>query len=319
MNNSDSKNSRLAKIAFLYYEKGMNQQEIAKATGVTRTLISRLLSEAKERNIVSFHIKYPWRSVILEEKLKYVTGLKEVLVVADSDAPSDGGEYEMGLLAAAYFDSHVQNGDVIGISWGTTLHHMVTHLDPRHLSKSKVVQLIGASGTETRPLDGPMLARILSEKIGAEFYPLHAPLIVENAIVRDSLMHDRTIKSTLTVAGRANIAWVGIGSPTQRGYSMLREGYLSEQDISYLVEKGAVGDVCAQLFDIQGNYMEELDLNRRTIGIDLTNLRNVETVVGVAGGKAKREAVLGAVRGKHITVLITDSVVAEYILKHYQM
>jgi DNA-binding transcriptional regulator LsrR (DeoR family) len=37
-------------------------------------------------------------------------------------------------------------------------------------------------------------------------------------------------------------------------------------------------------------------------------------VIGVAGGEAKAEAILGALRGGHVNVLVTDDVTARKVL-----
>jgi DNA-binding transcriptional regulator LsrR (DeoR family) len=317
MNDTDSKNARLAHIAHLYYEEGLNQQEIAKITSVTRTMVSRLLSEAKDKGIVYFDIKYPWRSLELEEKLKQITGLKDAFVIVDTKNTIEKKQLELGLIAASYFNAHVSDGDIIGISWGSALHHMVSQLATKNYKKSGIVQLIGATGTEAKPLDGPMLARMLSEKLGCDYYPLHTPLIVKSPAIREALMQDPTIENTLLKGAHAKFAWVGIGSPKMPGYSMFREGYLTSKDIDYIVANGAVGDVCAQLFDINGTTLEHLEINRRTVGITLDELSKVEYIVGVAGGTAKNEAVLGAVRGKHVNILITDKEVAEFLINNY--
>ncbi|NOK59919.1 MAG: sugar-binding transcriptional regulator [Chloroflexi bacterium AL-W] len=63
--------------------------------------------------------------------------------------------------------------------------------------------------------------------------------------------------------------------------------------------------MCAQHYDINGRLLDT-DLNKRVIGIGLETLRSIETVVAVAGGQEKVKAILGAIRGKYIDILITD-------------
>ena len=50
---------RLVEIARLYYEKDFTQAEIAKAVGVSRPVVSRLLSEARQRGIVRIEVRSP--------------------------------------------------------------------------------------------------------------------------------------------------------------------------------------------------------------------------------------------------------------------
>jgi len=51
------------------------------------------------------------------------------------------------------------------------------------------------------------------------------------------------------------------------------------------------------------------------IGMELRQLRSVARSVGVAGGRRKFGAILGALRGRWVNVLITDRRTAERLLK----
>ena len=54
--------SLLADVAEMYYLEQKNQAEIAKAVGVTRSMISRMLTEARESGIVEIRIQRPLQS-----------------------------------------------------------------------------------------------------------------------------------------------------------------------------------------------------------------------------------------------------------------
>jgi deoxyribonucleoside regulator len=72
--------------------------------------------------------------------------------------------------------------------------------------------------------------------------------------------------------------------------------------------------MCGQFFDTQGKIMD-VELNQRSIGIGLSTLQNIDPVVAVAGGEAKAEAILGALRGRFLNVLITDDAAALKVLE----
>jgi DNA-binding transcriptional regulator LsrR (DeoR family) len=69
--------------------------------------------------------------------------------------------------------------------------------------------------------------------------------------------------------------------------------------------RGAVGDICFRFYDADGQPIKS-PLMKRVIGIDLGKLRACKRVVGVAGGMQKLHAILGALRGGLIDILITD-------------
>jgi deoxyribonucleoside regulator len=52
------------------------------------------------------------------------------------------------------------------------------------------------------------------------------------------------------------------------------------------------------------------------VGISPQALRNIDTVIGMAGGADKIEAITGALRGGFINILVTDELTAERVLEH---
>ena len=52
---------------------------------------------------------------------------------------------------------------------------------------------------------------------------------------------------------------------------------------------------------------------RRTISIDPALLRGVKRVIAVAGGMDKTDAIIGALRGGYVNMLVTDITTAQAI------
>ena len=137
--------------------------------------------------------------------------------------------------------------------------------------------------------------------------------MVRDVHAREILLQQPHIAQTLARAREADIALVGIGTPTPEGNSLLRAGYVDTKTLAELRRGGAVGDVCARHYDVNGRMLDA-EINHRIIGIELQALHEIDRVIGVTGGKGRAAAVLGAIRGKHINVLVTDDATAEGIL-----
>jgi len=75
-----------------------------------------------------------------------------------------------------------------------------------------------------------------------------------------------------------------------------------------------VGDILGQFFDADGAVID-LPIHERRIGIDLSDLVNIPKVVGVAGGLHKTEAILGALRGRFLDILVTNELTALALLE----
>jgi deoxyribonucleoside regulator len=314
MHLDDTRAIFLARVASLYYDQNQSQQEISKELGVSRSAISRFLTEARERGIVEIIVHYPWRtSPLLEQALKSTFNLKAVRVLKTENKSYEEMLQGLGTLAAQFLDNVLQDGMIIGISWGTALYQMIRAMQPRNLPGVEIVQLIGATGSENVPTDGPILARLLTDRLGGFPRYLHAPLIVENEAVRETLLQTRNIQETMARAAQADVALIGIGCPNSELYSLKRAGYVDETETQHIRAAGVVGDICGHHYSLAGEWLD-IDINRRAVGINLDALLNIDTVIGVAGSSRKGAAILGALRGHYINVLITDEQAAQKIL-----
>jgi DNA-binding transcriptional regulator LsrR (DeoR family) len=318
MQPDDTRTVFLARVASLYYDQKKSQEEISKELGVSRSAISRFLTEAHERGIVEIIVHYPWRtSSSLEQELISTFNLKAVRVLKTEDKSYEEVLQGLGTLAAQFLDNVLHDGMIIGISWGTALYQMIRAMQPRNLPGVEIVQLIGATGSENVPTDGPILARLLADRLGGFPRYLHAPLIVENEAVRTTLLQTRNIQETLARAEQADVALVGIGCPNSELYSLKRAGYVDEAETQHIRAAGVVGDICGHHYSLAGEWLD-IDINHRAVGISLDTLSMIDMVIGVAGGSRKGAAILGAIRGGHINVLITDERAAQKILALHQ-
>ncbi len=315
MINHDVRMATLSRVASLYYDQKMTQQEISEITGIARPIISKMINEARDKGIVKITVQYPWTSKELEKALMDTFGLKDAMVMVSDAKTYDEMLTGLGTLVAAYFNQILRDNMVIGISWGSALQHMIKALQPRNVSNVEVVQIIGASGTENNLTEGPLLAQLLSTRLNSACRYLHAPLVVENKVIHDGLLEERGIRETLNRAKSADVALVGIGSVDRDLFPLKRSGYITEIERQKLVADGAVGDICGQYYSLDGQWLDT-EINHRIIGIDLQTLTQIETVIAVAGDIRKGDAILGALHGKYIDVLATDAQTAQYVLDH---
>jgi deoxyribonucleoside regulator len=304
----------LAQVAHLYYEEDMTQDEIARRVGTSRSTVSRMLQEARDAGVVEITVHYPWKTVPeMAEELVARFDLRHAQVLLGRGRSYDEILRGMGALAARYIESIIVEDTVLDISWGKAVHSTVRALRPQVRLPITVVQMVGAVGEGDPMIDGPDLARLLATVYGGEHRYLHAPLIVEDVHAREILLGEPRISETLALARLADVALVGIGAPQPEVYSLLRAGYVDQEALDRLVAQGVVGDICARHYDADGHVLD-IDLNRRIVGIELEALDHIGQVIGVAGGEAKAQAILGALHGGHVNVLITDDAAARKVL-----
>lgn len=310
---SENRDDLLTRVASLYYEHDYSQQQIADLVNTSRSNISRLLKEAKQKGLVEIRIHKRIPTVpSLEREFQDRFGLHQAMIVDSSIGDTTERLAAAGQLAAWYLDEILRPDNILAIAWGTGVAAAVEAMAMHPVMHVQVVQMIGSVGSRVSDTDGPELARKLANKLGGQYHYLHAPLFVDNQTVRDMFLEQPTIKATLELARKAHVALVGIGTTEPEAASFLRAGHLTLKQLEELRAQGAVGESSGKHFDINGRG--NFDINHRVIALSLNDLKRVPYVVAVACGYLKRRSILGAIRGGYVKALATDSLTAQAVL-----
>lgn len=305
----------ITEVARLYYEFDQTQEKIAHRLGISRSGISRLLTEAKRSGVVQVRVANPLTaSSTLEEKFERAFGLKKAIVVPVQ--PSQNPLPAVAQAAADYMAFVVTDGDIIGVSWGASLLAMADYLEelPRQrLSGVRVVQVKGSVAGYPKATHSLEIAMSFGRAFNAEVVPLPVPVVVDSPEAKAVVEMDRGVRSVLDLGKEARVAVFGIGYPGDNAM-LVEAGFLTTRQMGELRKGGAVGDIYARYFSIDGVLCNE-ELDQRTIGLRLEELRLKEFSIGVAAGIHKAPAIVGALRGRYVNVLATDEPTALEVLK----
>jgi deoxyribonucleoside regulator len=303
--NKLSRRDLLIEVAKMYYIENASQEEIGRATGFSRSNISRLLKACLDEKIIEFRINdTSFKGLELQEQIKKMYGLQKVIVVP-TETSSEKTKLSVAQAAANYLESVLDNGMLVGIAWGTTLYHLVQNFQPKKYFTADVIQLLGGIGSKSLDTDGQVLARNLANKLHGDCYLLQNPLFVQSKLLKDMLMQEPHIKHHFALFRKTDIALIGIGSNIPEHSAVYRSGYITKKESERLIKMGATADICGYKVDIYGNICS-ISLCEKIIGIDLTQLIKIPLVIGVASGVEKAEAVMASLRGKYIKVLVVD-------------
>jgi len=312
---TDTEFSRLLhKVARAYYDDGLTQQQIGERFGLSRVKVSRLLRSAREEKIVQITIAPPQSSnAQIEQQLEQKYGLKEALVVTPSSYAPATLVSELGPVAAACLTRGLQGNEVVAVSWGTAVLAVVDALQPASLPEVRVVQLIGGLGELEAKTHGADLVRRMAQALGAKPRLIHAPGIVKDKTVRDALVMDAQVSDTLELAGRADVALVGLGVLAPDSTLLAGGNTLTAAEVGELRAAGVVGDIALQFFDRAGGKVAH-PIHERIVGTSLETIKGIPRVIGVAGGKEKVAVIRAALCGGLINVLVTDDQAASELL-----
>lgn len=302
----------MVQVAKLFYDLEMNQSDIARETGLTRWQVSRLLREARECGVVRIEIiARSTRLPHLEAELQRRYGLREALVVADSE--QDSALNSVTQVAARYLCNLQPAPDLIGVSWGRTLTKMAQWLTPRWNEALNVVLLNGAINTRSVGEPSHNVAERFAMAARGHATLLPVPAILGNARTREALEQDPIIASVLRLGEQAPMACFSLGELSTRSV-LLESGYVDEPLIQELARRGAVGDIMGRFIGADGQVvMPELD--DRTLGLRPEALRHKAWSIAVCVGAAKHAVVLACVRAGYANVLATDEATARFLLE----
>ncbi len=306
----------IVKIASMYYEEGLTQAEIARQRGVSRSLISKILMDAKNEGIVEVIINSENAYTTgLERKLEKQFNLKNAIIIDSFNLSHDEIKKMASQQAALYLKSIVEDYRSIGISWGNSLRGLVDHFPFMNHPDVTVIPLIGGLSDDYFDIQSNQLSYDLARKMRGKAKYLYAPALVSNQMIHEELSNNRAIQSVLEEGRFVELALIGISSLDQET-NMRRIGYLSVDDVSELTNKEVVGVINSRFFDKNGVEVEA-DINQNVLGLSLTDLSKIPLIMTVVYGDRKAEAVKTALENQLINVLVTTDTLAEKLLNEF--
>jgi DNA-binding transcriptional regulator LsrR (DeoR family) len=134
-----------------------------------------------------------------------------------------------------------------------------------------------------------------------------------NSKLAKEMVKEDFYKEAFEQIKECNIAIMGIGELSEKS-TMVTEGYLSKCDRDMLCQSGYVGDICFNHYKINGEF-GTVQLQNRVMGVDMERLQKMPTVIAIAGGEQKADAVFGALNTDCIDILIIDTSIAKELEK----
>lgn len=315
-NEYSSERDELARSAALaYYVQGQTMEAIRRRMGVSRSTVSRLLSYARKRGIVTISVQTSNKPhTRLERQLQERFGVNVDIVELPPDTTQNRVLETVTKTAAQILEQIVQDNEIIGIAWGNTTTEMAAHVGQMDVENVTLVQLNGAASTETSGIAhvGGILAR-MAYQWKANIVQFPVPAFFDNPATKKALWREGSVQRVLNWQEKCTLAVFSVGALRAEIPShVYAAGYLTRSELNKLALDKVVGDVCTVLIRPDGSW-SDISLNKRATGPSPEQLRHIPRRLCVVAGKAKAQSLLGALNAGVVTDLVCDKEIAERV------
>ncbi len=299
----------ILRCAWLYHDDHLTQEQIAERFKISRSTVSRALSEAERLGIVRVVITEPLPEALrLETALAERYGVTSIVGISQSE---DDPRQAAGRAAARTLETLVLQDDItIAMGWGRTLAAMLPYLQPR---KTRSVTIVGAIGhaLSNEPTRSLSVVQELGTKFSAEVQWVPAPLYSIGSEVTQALVNNVAVARVLSRARNADVIFASIGQ-AELTNPLIAKGMLTPKVMKQILRKGGVGDILANFYDASGNAVIIPEFE--PVGLRLDDVRSANRVIGVAAGIERVPAIQAALAAGFVSELITDDKTAEALL-----
>ena len=302
------KQKKLAYVARRYYLEDQRQSDIARELGVSRPMVSRMLSEARELGVVEIVIHEPGtQAARLLEQLERSHAIRGGILVeegTDDDATNQ-------LLSQGAVDLLRQIGTRrLGVGWGYLIGQLVTWLEENPQPESTVTDicpLVGNASIPARNYQSNENVRLMAQQLGAAPHFLYLPALPDSLEEKRLLCSSEIYRQIHQQWQQIDTALVNIGDyPSSPDFaSLVRYGSLLQQ-------QHACGRMLVYYFNETGTIIQsEQDF---AIQVPLETLMQCPNIIGVCSANTSAKALRGALRTGAFTHIVARAALVQTLL-----
>ncbi len=304
MSLNEKKIARLTKVARMYYEADLSQNEIARDIGVSRPMVSKLLREAKELGIVTVKINnLQSKKTILMEKIASYFNLKDVIIISEEDQKQ---EFMSEIAKLLKRESPIR----VGIGCGSVIGEFTDYIENGYkiTVTGEIFPLIGGFKATYRSYHTDELVRSIAAGSDLKANYLYLPALLasseEKSLYKATELYQK-IESLWEISD-INLLNISTIYTTPDLATSIRFG-------SKLGAEGCVGRFLAHYYDIDGNFIEAKE--DIVIQAEVEKLAASKDNVALCLKNNQEQAIIGALNTKLFTKIIITEQTAEKIVE----
>jgi DNA-binding transcriptional regulator LsrR (DeoR family) len=299
-----------ARICWQYFKEGQTQELIAQRLGLTRTKVNRIIGRALDSGLVRITIESHFAPCAeLESQLVKRFRLQRAIVVP-SPAPDVDVRTVVGAAAGWFVSETLGPDDMLGITWGGTIHAAARNIN-RRPARNIVVSLVGgvARSGPINPYDN---AAMMARALGAPCRYVTAPMLADSPKLRAAFMQSESVAHVFALVPKISMALLSAIDLTSESKALEYE-VISRDQWTMLRKDGLVGDIAGQYLDANGHSVPN-SISELVVAPPLQDLKRIKLIVLAAGGAHKTPVILAGIRAGLCHVLITDEAAALALL-----
>ncbi|MFT8872313.1 MAG: sugar-binding domain-containing protein [Sporolactobacillus sp.] len=325
----DIMSSRYHVLQSLHFLQPIGRRALASQLGMTERVLRGEVTFLSQQGLIrmassGMYLTSQGEAVVkaLSQTMKSISGLKEmerqlesrlgvskaVIVSGDSDRYALV-KNEIGFACVKAIESCLEAHNVIAVTGGSTLAAAAEMMHPfkKYHEDLLFVSARGGLGEKVENQANSICAK-MAERAEGRYHLLHVPDQLSDESYH-SLMEEPSVSQVLQLLHRATIVVHGIGSAKP----MAIRRRAGEEVLNKIDSAHAVAEAFGYFFDRTGRVIHKV----RTIGLQWEDLFGARSVIAIAGGKSKAEAIKAYFKRGPDSVLITDEGAAQEILKNF--
>ncbi|MFC6175415.1 sugar-binding transcriptional regulator [Companilactobacillus huachuanensis] len=304
--------SLLVDLAQDYYLKHLNLGDISKKYNISRYKISKYLSEAIDKKIVTINISSPFsRSSDLESKLRLNFPHHNFYVLKNTEDIAHEND-RFYSFAAKYLQDLIDGKKTIGLTWGDTIYHVIDSFQTTARDNVVFTQFIGENGKRNSLSGTTPLVQKAASRYNGKYRTIEAPLYILSSDVRNLLAQEPAIQPTLTAAQGLDLIFTSVG--TLDSVNSIGAWNNSREILFPNVAPDKVAAMAyGRPIDKSGKLLVDED-NDKVFGLSLKKILTIPNRVTIVNDKFKSSALCATLKGNYFTDIILNEPTANKLL-----
>lgn len=302
----------LVDLAQDYYLNHLNLGEISKKYNISRYKISKYLTEAVDKKIVTINISSPFsRSTDLESRLNKAFPNANFYVLKNTEDIAHEND-RFYSFAAKYLQDLIDGKKIIGLTWGDTIYHVIDSFHTSAKDNMVFTQFIGENGKHNSLAGTMRMVQKVATRYNGKYLTIDAPLYIVNKELRRLLALEPAIQPTLATAQQLDLIFTSVG--TLDSINSIDAWDSSKNILFPKVNPNSIAAlVYGRPIDKEGRLLVDEE-DDKVFGISFKKILSVPTKVAIVNDKFKSQALNASLQGNYFTDVILNEPTANKVL-----